>query len=1194
MRRSLRLAVLPLLLLGLAAGFHLLDALQTGEDALIARRYAEAATALEKALEEEPAERHPRILLLLARAQALAGTPERAVETYERLVRDHADSRLAAKAAMARAETLAASGRFAEAAEAYREQVDWLTGADRKHEVAETYLGLADKERADKDWARAVMFYDLAVDLGLGDAQARSVRLLAAEALLSAGNPGAVQRFEPLVDELTAETGKRRAMLGLGRARSLSGDRVGARSVLRDLLAEAPDCDEAGDAAFELARTFGVPEPGPDLLDRAIAALRSFAARYPAHPKAEVAEHLVARCFLSVGRTEEGLAALRGFLAASGGRDLEEVAGARAQVGFVLSSQGRTDEAIAAWRDYLGKHPSHQMWEQVQRAIVDAELERALRAEADEEWERARQLFAQFERDHPLHGSNADLLRRTGETFARERRFEEALETFARCVQKFPNRNESSHAQFRIGEIHENQSFDYQRALDAYRAVTWGNWQGQAQARIQRLERKALALRTERTFRVGEAARFELTSRNIADVRVRVYRLDFETWFRATHKLSGVDGLDIEVIAADKTFESAVPDYLPFRETRRDVEIGFTEPGAYVVKVDDQELEATTMVLVTDLGLIVKSSREELFVFAQDLGAETPRAGVRVLVSDGQKVLHEGVTGADGVLRYRDAALAGTDKVSVLGVDASGSGAGQIDLGGLSVAEGLTPKAYLFTDRPAYRPGEAVHAKGIVRDVRAGRYELPPADEGARARVLSPSGRVLVARDVRFTGFGTFALDAVLPDNAETGIWRVELTRGDVARRRTSTITFTVAEYELPRVQLTVESEQKVVFRGEPIAGKVRVRHFYGEPAVGRSLELTLRRPDGAEEPVRVVSDAEGSASYSFDTSEFPEEAVAILEVRDVVGGASVASAVPVVTTELQPTLAVLRDTQLSSRPFEVTITLADRSGAAVSRSGELILLRRETVRGNTAEVEVARYPFRTEGEDGVARVRAQADQGGKHVLRVQVEDRTGQVLTKDLTIDVVGEEDQRKLHILAERQTYEVGERLVVTLVNRGAGEHLALRTFQADGVFAHETLRLKEGETRYEFELTGEHAPNFGLGLAMMAGTDFYEAEQDFVVSRDLDVSLRPSTSLAEPGAEIEVAVEARDAAGRPVEGEFALALVDRALYERYADPNASIGAFFWGGRRQTELRTTSTASWSYDGPSRQMSDALVAEER
>ncbi|MGA1523037.1 MAG: tetratricopeptide repeat protein, partial [Planctomycetota bacterium] len=446
MRRSLRLAVLPLLLLGLAAGFHLLDALQTGEDALIARRYAEAATALEKALEEEPAERHPRILLLLARAQALAGTPERAVETYERLVRDHADSRLAAKAAMARAETLAASGRFAE--------------------VAETYLGLADKERADKDWARAVMFYDLAVDLGLGDAQARSVRLLAAEALLSAGNPGAVQRFEPLVDELTAETGKRRAMLGLGRARSLSGDRVGARSVLRDLLAEAPDCDEAGDAAFELARTFGVPEPGPDLLDRAIAALRSFAARYPAHPKAEVAEHLVARCFLSVGRTEEGLAALRGFLSASGGRDLEEVAGARAQVGFVLSSQGRTDEAIAAWRDYLGKHPSHQMWEQVQRAIVDAELERALRAEADEEWERARQLFAQFERDHPLHGSNADLLRRTGETFARERRFEEALETFARCVQKFPNRNESSHAQFRIGEIHENQSFDYQRALD--------------------------------------------------------------------------------------------------------------------------------------------------------------------------------------------------------------------------------------------------------------------------------------------------------------------------------------------------------------------------------------------------------------------------------------------------------------------------------------------------------------------------------------------------------------------------------------------------------------------------------------------------------------------------------------------------------------------------------------------------------
>ena len=240
------------------------------------------------------------------------------------------------------------------------------------------------------------------------------------------------------------------------------------------------------------------------------------------------------------------------------------------------------------------------------------------------------------------------------------------------------------------------------------------------------------------------------------------------------------------------------------------------------------------------------------------------------------------------------------------------------------------------------------------------------------------------------------------------------------------------------------------------------------------------------------------------------------------------------------------------------------------------------------------KVPFRTEGEKGEARVRVQAEEGGRHVLRVKVEDRTGQVVTKDLAVDVVGEEDQRKLHILAERQTYEVGERLVVTVVNRGAGEHLALRTFQADGVFAHETFRLPEGESRYEIELTGDHAPNFGLGLAMIAGTRLHTAEQDFVVSRDLDVTLRPSASLAEPGAEIDVVVEARDAAGRPVEGEFALALVDRALYERYADPNASIGAFFWGGRRQTALRTTSTASWSYAGPSRPMSDALVAEER
>ena len=50
------------------------------------------------------------------------------------------------------------------------------------------------------------------------------------------------------------------------------------------------------------------------------------------------------------------------------------------------------------------------------------------------------------------------------------------------------------------------------------------------------------------------------------------------------------------------------------------------------------------------------------------------------------------------------------------GPHVAGSGLGVPE----QVAQGLTPRAYIYTDRPAYRPGQKVAIRGVVREV-AGR-----------------------------------------------------------------------------------------------------------------------------------------------------------------------------------------------------------------------------------------------------------------------------------------------------------------------------------------------------------------------------------------------------------------------------------------------------------------------------------------
>lgn len=1173
----------------LTASIFVADALSRGEEALIARRYADAVTHLRAALAEEPVERHDRVLLLLARAQHLAGDVEGALTTYARLGRDHPDSELVDKAALQRAEVLAGARRHAEAAAIYREQIERLTGPERKAEVAEIYLGLAADALAGEaaEPARAVQLYDLALDLGLGESRSREIRLLAAEAALRAGDDaGAIARLRPLVDELSVEAGKLRAMLALGRAHRRQGAAVRARGVFHDLAAIAPDSAQAADAEFEIAMTFGVPAPREGELDRAIAALHRFAERHPSHEKAPIVEYLVAESLLACGRSEAGLAALRAFLAEAGEQPFDEVPQARARVGFVLREQGRIDEAIEAWQVYLTAHPAHSEWENVQRAIVEAEIARAERAIEAESYDAARAMLERFAQDHPLDERNPKVLLRIADTYVLEKRWADAVAALESCVRKYPDRDEASQAQLRIGGIYESELFDYQRALTAYRAVK-GKWEGTASERLRQLQYKAMHLRTPRTYRSGETAAFTITSRNVPEVRVRVYRLDLETWFRATHMPGSVDRLDIEVIEPDRTFESEVPDYVPYRETVRTVPIGFDAPGAYVVKVDDQEREATTMVLVTDLGLIVKTSREELFAFAQDLKEPRVRSGVRVIVSDGQRILAEGTTDERGAFQWRDAALRDVAELRVFAVDASGSGAGTLDLSGLGYDEGLTSRAYLFSDRPAYRPGETLHVKGIVRDVVDGRYVLPNGAP-ARLRIVSPSGRTLLERDVEYSDFGSFTVDLPLPAGAEHGEWRVLLERGG-GNANLGTGTFRVAEFELPRVLLTLEPVQPVVFRGEQIEGRALARHFYGEPVQDRAIEIVLKRPDGTEVRRHGRTNAEGVVDWSFETLEFAEEAVAVVSASIAEDGVQAQVAVPVVTTGFEPTIATLRDVQVAGQPFEVRITIVDRSGAPLAQAGDVVLLRRAGARGG--EVEVARQSFRTGGADGVATVTLRAEQGGQHVVRVVATDRTGQLVTTDHAVVVSAEDDATRLRILADRQRLRVGETLEVTVLNR-AGERLALRTIQADGVLDFAAEVVPSGTSTLRIPMTGDHAPNFALALAMIDGTELRTAEQEFLVARELAVEVRAPVEPVSPGAEQEVEVVVRDARG-PVEAEVALALVDRSLFELFPDATPEIGSFFFGGRRATEFRTVSSCSWAYRGASRPMSIELVAEE-
>ena len=346
-----------------------------------------------------------------------------------------------------------------------------------------------------------------------------------------------------------------------------------------------------------------------------------------------------------------------------------------------------------------------------------------------------------------------------------------------------------------------------------------------------------------------------LTTRNIDKLEMRLYRLDGEAYFRKMHTFRGMENLDLALIEPDKLWTYEVPDYEKHREIESAATLPVSEAGLYVVTAGDDELEATTVVVVTDIAVAVKAGRRDILVYAQDAKTNRPRGGCRVLVSDGKRIILEGTTGDDGFFHAADKALKSARDVRVFAWRESSYGGTRVGLRGIRYVEGLQPRAFIHTDRPAYRPGESVRYRGIVRGVENGAYAFTEGEKW-NVEVVASTGDVIESRTAELSATGTFAGEVALPETSPVGTYKV------ICRRKSGPVfsgQFEVWEFQIPQMRLEIDAERSVYLRGESITGKIRALYSHGGPVAGRAVTYQFR---GASEPVRGVTDEKGELAF--------------------------------------------------------------------------------------------------------------------------------------------------------------------------------------------------------------------------------------------------------------------------------------------------------------------------------------------
>jgi uncharacterized protein YfaS (alpha-2-macroglobulin family) len=149
-------------------------------------------------------------------------------------------------------------------------------------------------------------------------------------------------------------------------------------------------------------------------------------------------------------------------------------------------------------------------------------------------------------------------------------------------------------------------------------------------------------------------------------------------------------------------------------------------------------------------------------------------------------------------------------------------------------------KVYTITDRPVYRPEQAVKFKFWVREAK---YDQPDASQYAgqtfQMQITNPKGEAVKKQAFTTDKFGGFEGDFQLPKDATLGQWSLAIVDNQKVGGGGS---FRVEEYKKPEYEVKVEAPAEPVMLGEKITAKVQAKYFFGAPVVDARVKYKVLR----------------------------------------------------------------------------------------------------------------------------------------------------------------------------------------------------------------------------------------------------------------------------------------------------------------------------------------------------------------
>ena len=785
--------------------------------------------------------------------------------------------------------------------------------------------------------------------------------------------------------------------------------------------------------------------------------------------------------------------------------------------------------------------------------------------------------------------------------------------------------------QFYAGQL--AQRGHYEKAITIYRRIIAEyppgatRYAAQAQHAIDEILAPAVGVHTAGTFLPEAEQEVLLTWRNVKSVRLALYAVDLTKDARFEERRQWTDTIAIEGRTPVRQWTFETQDTGEHKPGSQNVRIDPRLPmGAYVVTANANGKSARALLLVTNAHVLVHAGGSRTSVFVTDVVTGEPIANARVRLWErtGRETFtqRDAQTNADGLAQIAQDAQGGQTLVTV----AAGARQAFHQFYDYSYARSRANDApwriYAFTDRPAYRPGETVQWKMLAR-VRQNEDWVTPAGDALDYEITDPRGQKVASGVAKLSAFGSFWADLPLTADMPLGVYHINFKSKD--QHRGGAQLFRLEEYKLPEFVVKVSTPEGTQYRtGETIEATIDASYYFGGPVANATVEVVVEqspfyrywypwreydwyydaRPQhyGGGTIVKretLTTDGNGRAVVRIDTPQDTGGDLSYrIEARVVDASRREVRGEGTVRVARQRYTVIARAEHYVHRPGDsvsIEFRAIDANDKPVQTTGTVKVLRRRNVdrplprpveyRGvipppvyDDEEVLTAKITTNAEGQAtftftpktvGYYIVRWTSTDGPR--ARDVIIAETAVWVTERATTDLGYRAGS--LDLIVDKETMRAGETANVMIVAPNSGRWVLLST-SGDDVFGTQVVKLDGTVKLVQIPLTEQHTPNFFVTASSVFDVNVATDTEQIVVppvERFLDVEVKSDRESYEPRQEGTVTITTRDADGKPVSAEVALAVSDEAVTAIQQDPAGDPRQFFYGDKRGNVVRVS-----------------------